>query len=155
MDVNEDLEIEAVYEANIYRITFDPVEGTVDVQSKDVEYDQIIGDLPVPVREGYDFIGWQVSPDQNINEDMIMKIYNDITVYAVWQIHEDVDPGTGDEPSTNPDEPSDEYYFDIYDGYDDLDSIIDVDDSAGVYVDEDLRRSAYSHMFDYDWLSSL
>ena len=41
-----------------YIVTFDPNGGTVDTTSKEVTYGDPYGELPVPTREGYTFVGW-------------------------------------------------------------------------------------------------
>lgn len=45
-------------ESKLYRVTFDPNGGSVSTGSKIVKSNSKYGNLPTPVREGYNFIGW-------------------------------------------------------------------------------------------------
>ncbi len=67
-------------------VTFDANEGTVQVTSKTVEYQKAYGELPVPVRSGYDFNGWFLSKNgskQVLAADLVKSAEN-ITLYAHW-----------------------------------------------------------------------
>ena len=66
----------------IHTVTFDPNGGSVDKTSIGVDFDAAIGTLPVPTREGFEFIGWF---DENGNQiDAETKVYEDFTVKARW-----------------------------------------------------------------------
>lgn len=41
-----------------YTVTFDANGGTVDIASKEVTQDSVYGELPIPTRAGYTFLGW-------------------------------------------------------------------------------------------------
>ena len=56
---NEALTLYPVWNANQYTITFDTAGGSeVITKTIDVTYGEPLGDMPVPKREGYVFLGW-------------------------------------------------------------------------------------------------
>ena len=65
-------------------ITFDANGGTCEVASMTVVKGTAIGDLPVPVRDGYDFNGWFTTLDGGtfITRNSVMS--EDATYYAHW-----------------------------------------------------------------------
>ncbi len=73
----------------VYKVTFDPVasDATVDVESKDVVYDEYYGTLPTPVRTGYTHT-WYADknyPDAALTTaTTTVKIAADHTLYAKW-----------------------------------------------------------------------
>ena len=72
--------------AATFTVTFNPGTGTVDTPSKTVSYGSAYGDLPTPVRSGYEFLGWFTSADggtQVTAEDTVSITANQI-LYAQW-----------------------------------------------------------------------
>ena len=68
-----------------FTITFNAYGGTVNPTSKEVVYGQPVGELPVPVREGYSFVGWFLDDAKTqYTEDTIYTSTYDRTVYAFW-----------------------------------------------------------------------
>lgn len=66
-------------------MTFDANGGSVSPGTKIVAADELIGELPAPAREGYDFVGW----DTGRGSSMIVTpdnfwVEEDITLYAHW-----------------------------------------------------------------------
>lgn len=57
-----DVNFTAQWTRNKYRLIFNANGGTVDTPSKDVLYNDPLGQLPVPVRPGYQFLGWSRVP---------------------------------------------------------------------------------------------
>ena len=55
---NEALTLYPVWNANQYTITFDGTGGDVAQRTMTATYDERLGDMPVPKREGYVFLGW-------------------------------------------------------------------------------------------------
>ena len=56
---NEALTLYPVWNANQYTVTFDSTGGSeVITKTIDVTYGEPLGDMPVPKREGYAFLGW-------------------------------------------------------------------------------------------------
>jgi len=81
--ISEDLELYAQWEANTYTITFYTVAGTVSPASKEVTFDAPIGELPIPVREGYKFEEWMLNT-VSINEETIWNYVMDRNALARW-----------------------------------------------------------------------
>ena len=68
-----------------FTITFNAYGGTVNPTNKEVVYGQPVGELPVPVREGYSFVGWFLDDAKTqYTEDTIYTSTYDRTVYAFW-----------------------------------------------------------------------
>ena len=75
----------AHWRANEYTITFNPGDkGTVSPTSKKVTYDQKYGTLPIPVREGYVFDGWEDETGNKVDSNQIVKITENTTLTAKW-----------------------------------------------------------------------
>lgn len=71
-----------------YTITFNADGGVVSQTSKEVELGKTIGELPVPTKEGYDFVKWIYINDNGkefeINKDKIYNYRTDIKVLAIY-----------------------------------------------------------------------
>ena len=72
-------------------VTFNANGGQCDVQSKDVMIGHPYGKLPVPVRSGWNFLGWFVANDlgydlviEQITEDTIFTFPYYTELYALW-----------------------------------------------------------------------
>ena len=74
------------YIKGTFNVSFDANNGTVDVAEKTVYFGQAYGELPVPERTGYDFVGWFTAVDggKEITADTIVEILADQTLYAHW-----------------------------------------------------------------------
>ena len=75
--------------AQLYTITYMLNEGAFDSTTSDVptSYNAYTSfELPVPTREGYEFVGWYTDETYNtpVNNDGTYKISRDTTVYAKW-----------------------------------------------------------------------
>ena len=84
VSVDGDAEYVALFQINgsVATITFDPNDGEVSETSREVEEGEAVGELPVPMREGYEFLGWYVDEAQ-IDADYIVA--GDITAVAHWR----------------------------------------------------------------------
>ncbi len=91
-----------------YTITFDANGGTMSQQTKTVVYEEVIGEMPTPVKEGYAFGGWQLVTTGD-NVVIVEDNYNyfwgsDITLKAIWNkkitVTLDADGGTFDGENT-------------------------------------------------------
>src|SRR5699024_11672966 len=51
-----------------YTVTFDADDGEVAESNKKVEFGAVYGELPVPTRNGYTFVGWYLN-DELVNAD--------------------------------------------------------------------------------------
>lgn len=67
-----------------HTMTFNPGQGEVSVTSKTVTYGEPYGELPIPTRKGYKFVGWTYNGD-TITEDDIFETASDIIVKADWE----------------------------------------------------------------------
>ncbi|MDR0385467.1 MAG: InlB B-repeat-containing protein [Prevotellaceae bacterium] len=82
-----DTTVHAQWTAQKYTLNFDAAGGSVNPQSMTVTYGAVIGSLPDPTRDGYDFKGWNTVSDGSGNiytKDTVYKAVHDKTVYAQW-----------------------------------------------------------------------
>ncbi len=79
----------AYYEPIQYTLYFDANDGTCNVTSKPVTFEDYYGELPTPERTGYSFIGWYTAPiDGNrITSSSRYTETKDSTLYAHWEIN--------------------------------------------------------------------
>ncbi|MBR4529697.1 MAG: InlB B-repeat-containing protein [Lachnospiraceae bacterium] len=91
--VLEEVTLFACWEANSYNVSFDPGEGIAAIDGRTVTYDQVYGELPVPVKEHYDFVGWftdsarDVQDGVEVRADTVLAIDSAHTLYARWAPH--------------------------------------------------------------------
>lgn len=76
---------EIVAEPKEYTVTFNAAGGSVSLSSVKVKEGQTVGTLPVPVRNGYEFLGWFTAENGGIQVNAATKITGNITVYAQWK----------------------------------------------------------------------
>jgi len=82
--ISEDMTLFAQWEVSTYTLTFNPtVGGTVSPTSKTVIYGEPVGELPIPVKEGYAFKDWRWGAII-ITEDTIWNYTENRTVTAAW-----------------------------------------------------------------------
>ncbi len=74
------------YLEGVVNVSFDANEGVVTETGKTAYYGSAIGTLPVPTREGYEFVGWftEASGGSEVTRDTILTEAKDITLYAHW-----------------------------------------------------------------------
>ncbi|MBD5475689.1 MAG: BspA family leucine-rich repeat surface protein [Lachnospiraceae bacterium] len=68
-----------------YLVTFDSCNGDIGIISKNIVYEGICGELPVPTKKGYEFGGWYT--EEGGNGELFTKdtvVTDNITVYAYW-----------------------------------------------------------------------
>lgn len=67
-------------------ITFDANGGEVSEATKTIYYGQYYGDMPVPVRTGYTFVGWftEKTGGKQVTKDTIVTALANQTLYAQW-----------------------------------------------------------------------
>ena len=67
-------------------VSFDAAGGTVETLSKEVTSDELYGELPVPVKEGFSFKGWYTAAvgGKRISADTRVTDCEDHTLYAHW-----------------------------------------------------------------------
>lgn len=80
----EDIVLYFVQSRNSFTLSFNSNGGN-EIESKIIEFDEDIGDIPVPEKEGFEFIGWFVDPEfKNSFYSMKMPGY-DMCLYAKWR----------------------------------------------------------------------
>lgn len=70
-----------------YTIFFDPDGGSVDINSKEVNYGEYYGELPTPYRDGYKFEGWRTGRNGTgslRSSEKKVTTKSDETLYAHW-----------------------------------------------------------------------
>ena len=85
---SENTTLNATYNARNYTVQFNANSGSVTTSSKTVTYDLTYGDLPTPVRTGYNFTGWYTDPaggTRVVSTDTV-KITDTQTLYAHWEL---------------------------------------------------------------------
>ncbi len=80
-----DQTIYAHWVVNTYRISFTTNSVECGFDPISVDYDAVLGELPVPVKRGYTFKGWflEGETEARTSESVLDKAY-DITLSAVW-----------------------------------------------------------------------
>lgn len=60
--------------------------GTCTTANMNVTYDSVYGNLPIPLYEGHQFVGWFLDDQFNtvVNSSTVVKTYTDHTLYAKW-----------------------------------------------------------------------
>ena len=87
------VDLYAVWKLERYTVTFDVQGGQLPVghpESKQYAVGQPMGVLPVPTRDGREFVGWYTQPNgagQNVNEKSTFLVPN-TTIYARWVSYE-------------------------------------------------------------------
>ena len=66
-------------------VTFDANDGEVDTKTMTVYYGQAYGELPVPTREYYTFLGWYTADDEEITSSSIVETLAPQTLRAKWE----------------------------------------------------------------------
>lgn len=72
---------------NPLTVTFNAAGGTVSTASKIVKYGHTYGELPVPERDCYSFLGWYIEETggTQVSEDTVVSITTNQTLYAHWE----------------------------------------------------------------------
>ena len=84
--VTGDITLYAKWIPNTYKLIFN-TNGGSDATPKNVTYGELFGELPVPVREGYVFMGW-FDAQESTQYDATTRLDKDedITLYAKWTL---------------------------------------------------------------------
>ncbi|WP_310603038.1 InlB B-repeat-containing protein [Anaerosporobacter sp.] len=87
VDVAEEQRLYAHWKYNEYQITFVTNGDVMDVKNKKVTYMGEYGELPVPTKANYDFVGWSTA---NVNGTMVdatsqVTIAGGHTLYGMWK----------------------------------------------------------------------
>lgn len=78
---------EAEYENLLtsHYVTFDANGGTVSEAQRQVTNDTFIGELPIPTRDDFTFVGWFKEDGTQVTADTVMNLETDITLKAYWR----------------------------------------------------------------------
>ena len=80
----DDLFLIAVWTPNVYTITLDAAGGELENTTVTVTFGELIGELPVPTREGYVFIGWLDANGNKVLANTVYEIADNTTLTAQW-----------------------------------------------------------------------
>lgn len=74
-----------------YTVSFDAAGGSVSPSSKKVAYGEAYGDLPIPTRDHYSFLGWYTSKNGGnlVASSNEVKLNGNQTLYAQWELGEE------------------------------------------------------------------
>ncbi len=99
INISSNTTLYAMWKVNTYTITADANGGTISslngwtkasttTTTKQLTYGKTYGDLPVPVRDGYKFIGWYISKTSSKEVLSTTKVYAtaNYTMYARWKV---------------------------------------------------------------------
>lgn len=88
--VNESMTVIAQWRPIVYQISLDAQGGALaaDEASIEVTFDAPIGKLPVPTREGYEFLGWFTQPQggDEVTAETMYRTAGPSTYYAQWDV---------------------------------------------------------------------
>lgn len=103
---DEDITLVANYTPNMHVLMYNTNGGGINIGGKVVIYDQVYGELPVPVKAGYEFKGWYLDSNftNKVEETDIVKITEHITLYAKWEkcaYKLQIDPNDGEWEGTS------------------------------------------------------
>jgi uncharacterized repeat protein (TIGR02543 family) len=76
--------------SNVYTLIFDAGEGSLPSVTKEVTYQQPVGDLPTPAREGYHFDGWYTrsgDAETRYTEETTYSTRSNTILYAKWTVN--------------------------------------------------------------------
>ena len=78
--------VEFYYAPDVYRVILNANGGTVEPTTVNVTYGSTYADLPVPTREGFEFVGWYNKLSGGIKVDGTVKVTTGYysTLYARW-----------------------------------------------------------------------
>ena len=84
--VSSDMTLYAKYRPLQFSVTFDAQGGSCDVKQKDYSFGLAMGELPVPTRTNYQFIGWYSRADGNgdLYTNSTIMPRSDTKLYAAW-----------------------------------------------------------------------
>lgn len=84
----EDITLYAHWNLITSTVSFNANGGTVEPSSKTVDSNGTYGELPVPVRTGYDFLGWYTDAAEGIKvtSETVYNSVEDSTLYAHWAL---------------------------------------------------------------------
>lgn len=81
-----DITLYAKWILNQYVVSFNAGMGKMspDETTRIIEYGNMLGNLPIPTRAGYDFIGWFCEDENSVKAEASTLVYADATYIAKW-----------------------------------------------------------------------
>jgi len=73
----------AVWQKETYTVTFNADGGSVNPSSMTVTYDSTYNNLPIPTKDGYNFVGWFIDGAQ-VSDGMKVTVTENKTAVAKW-----------------------------------------------------------------------
>lgn len=127
VSITDDDVLIAKWTPNVYAVTFHANGGTCTAKQWYYTYDDIYGEMPMPEREGYRFLGWWTAKEggEQITKEMEVTVTADFDLYARWE--------------KIPEEKTDEDYF--YPASDDTGAY---DKDKGKTLQEVAKESGYA-----------
>ena len=89
MEITENITLQAEYEKQeevMYTLAFDSLGGD-KIEEKMVQENTILEDVPIPIREGYEFVGWYY---HNKEFDFSNPIMSDMVLVAKYERQEEI-----------------------------------------------------------------
>jgi len=87
VSITSNLTLYAKWELADYTVTFETNGGT-EVNSREVKHGSKLPQVMNPFKENYTFVGWFVDEDLTEEFDFDTEIYEDMTLYAKWELVE-------------------------------------------------------------------
>ena len=97
--VTSAVSLEARWRKLKYAVVFDACGGSVDTEDFSIEYEDAVGELPVPTWEGREFLGWFTAADGGEQVDADMQVTDAVSLFAHWRKYTftvSFDPNGGD-----------------------------------------------------------
>lgn len=87
LTVRGDTAVEFEMVPDQYELTLDPTGGTLEQTTRSITYGEPYGELPVPERKGYDFLGWYSAAEggTKVEAETALLQADDHTLYAQWK----------------------------------------------------------------------
>ena len=76
----------AQWQVNQYTVTFNANGGTGGM-TRTVTHGAVVGDLPVPMRNGYELVGWFTAAEGGVAVTASIVVTGNVTYYAQWVVH--------------------------------------------------------------------
>ena len=83
--VTADISLEARWRKIKYTVSFDPCGGSVDSEDFSIEYEDTVGELPVPTWEGREFLGWFTAAEGGEQVDAELQVSDAVSLFAHWR----------------------------------------------------------------------
>ncbi|MBQ4471172.1 MAG: InlB B-repeat-containing protein [Kiritimatiellae bacterium] len=83
--VTSAVSLEARWRKLKYAVVFDACGGSVETEDFSIEYEDAVGELPVPTWEGREFLGWFTAAEGGDQVDAGLQITDAVSLFAHWR----------------------------------------------------------------------